>query len=319
MNGTSAYGKHAASPPGGHAFKPVNESRKYTRRMNAQPDSLDADDVRRRFDRAAGSFDEADYVHRQCFDELMERLSPLVIDPNTVVDLGSATGTGSRALAKAFRGARVLAVDISCGMLTASRHNRSRFSRVREVQADARQIPLAEHSVDLVFANMLLPWVPELPRCFSEVARVLKKGGVFAFSTLGPDSLAALRNAWYDVDADAHVHRFADMHDVGDALVAAGLADPVLDVDRLTVTFAGVDGLYRDLSACGARNCLADRRRSLTGKSRFHGVNERLAAEAGGGRLAVELELVYGHAWGRGARSPAGEFHVDAGSIGRRR
>lgn len=287
--------------------------------MSEQPDSLDTAHVRRRFDRASGSFDDADYVHRQCFDELMERLSPLVIKPGTIVDLGSATGTGSRALAKNYKGARVLAVDISAGMLKASRHRRSRFSKVREVQADARQIPVVGHSVDLVFANMALPWVAELPDCFSEVARILKKGGVFAFSTLGPDSLAILRNAWHDIDGGGHVHRFADMHDVGDGLVAAGLADPVLDVDRLTVTFASADGLYRDLSACGARNCLAGRRRSLTGKSRIKKVSERLAAEAGEGRLAIELELVFGHAWGRGVRLPAGEFRVDPGSIGRRR
>lgn len=287
--------------------------------MSAHPDSLDPAAVRRRFDRAAGSFDGADYVHRHTFNELIERLSPLMIEPGTIVDLGSAIGTGSRALAKKFRGARVIAVDLSVGMLKASRSKRSRFSKLREVQADARQIPLADQSVDLLFANMLLPWLPELPECFPEVARVLKKGGVFAFATLGPDSLATLRNAWYDTDEDGHVNRFADMHDVGDAMVAAGLADPVLDVDRLTVTYGSVDGLYRDLTECGARNCLKNRRRTLTGKTRFERVSEQLLAGATNGRLAIELELVFGHAWGRGARLPAGEFRVDAGSIGKRR
>ena len=285
--------------------------------MSEQPDSLNTADVRRRFDRAATSFDAADYVHRRSFNELVERLSPLVIEPKTIVDAGAATGTGSRALAKKFRGASVIAVDLSAGMLRASRRKRSRFSKIREVQADARRIPLADQCVELVFANMVLPWLPELPRFFSEVARVLKKGGVFAFSTLGPDSLAALRNAWCDVDEDGHVNRFADMHDIGDAMVAAGLADPVLDVDRLTVTFGSIDALYRDLTACGARNCLGNRRRTLTGKSRFGKAARRLEAGASDGRLAMELELVFGHAWGRGARPPAGEYRVDAGSIER--
>ena len=287
--------------------------------MSELADSLDPADVRRRFDRAASSFGGADYVHRHTFDELIERMSPLVIEPETIVDLGSAIGTGSRALAKRFRGARVIAVDLSFGMLSASRRRRFLLSKVREVQADARRIPIADQSVDLLFANMLLPWLPALPECFSEVARVLKKGGVFAFATLGPDSLATLRNAWCDIDEDGHVNRFADMHDVGDALVAAGLADPVLDVDRLTVTYGSVDGLYRDLTACGARNCLRNRRRTLTGKARFERLTEQLLAGATEGRLTIELELVFGHAWGRGARLPAGEFRVDAGSIGQRR
>lgn len=284
--------------------------------MQADPDCLNPADVRRRFDFAAGSFDEADYVHRQSFDALMERLSPLVIEPKLILDLGSATGTGSRALARKFRGSRVIGLDLSAGMLEASRSKRSRFSKVREVQADAGKLPLPDDSVDLVFANMLLPWISGLAGCFAEVARVLKKGGVFAFSTLGPDSLATLRDAWSE---GGHVHPFADMHDVGDAIVAAGLADPVLDVDRLTITFGDFDGLCRDLSDCGARNSLRNRRRGLTGKKRFEEVGERLMAGAKGGRLAVSLELVYGHAWGRGPQMPPGEFRVDAEMIGRRR
>jgi malonyl-CoA O-methyltransferase len=287
--------------------------------MNAPIDNLRLADVRRRFDRAAANFDGADYVHRQCFDELMDRLSPVVIEPKAILDLGSATGKGSRALAKSFRGARVLGLDLSSAMLALSRTKRSRFSKIREVRADARQIPVADNSVDLVFANMLLPWITELPACLAEVARILKKGGVFAFSTLGPDSLSLLRTAWHDIDGDGHVHAFTDMHIVGDALVGAGLADPVLDVDRLAVTFPDAGALYRDLAACGARNCLERRRRSLTGKTRFRAATERLLEQAGNGRLSIELELVYGHAWGRGPRSPEGEFRVDPGSIGRRR
>ena len=126
---------------------------------------------------------------------------------------------------------------------------------------------------------MLLPWIGDLTACFSEVARALKKGGVFTFATLGPDSLASLRHAW-ESSPTARITstRLPDMHDVGDSLVRAGLTDPVLDVDKLAVAYRDTSSLFRDLSACGARNCLAERRRTLTGKSRFRAMQDNLPA-----------------------------------------
>jgi hypothetical protein len=87
------------------------------------------------------------------------------------------------------------------------------------------------------------------------------------------------------------------MHDVGDALVGAGLRDPVLDVDRLTVTYENTGSLVDDFSAIGARHCVRDD-------------IEEMSLE-----LELELELVYGHCWGGGHRSGGGEYRVDAGEI----
>ncbi len=274
---------------------------------------LRAKDVRRRFDQAAANFDEANFVHRTTFDGLIDRMTPLVITPSVILDLGSATGTGSRMLAKQYRKARVLGLDRSGPMLRAAKGGRSRFSRIREVQGNATRLPLQTGSADLVFSNMLLPWIDDIPACFAEVGRVLRKGGVFAFATVGPDSLRNLREAWGESDDTDHVCRFADMHDVGDALVGSGLAEPVLDVDRLTVTYRDGDSLFSDLSATGARNSLVGRRTTLTGKRRFESMLDKLT---GDGAITIEVELVYGHAWGTGPRTPAGELHVDPGSIG---
>ena len=276
-------------------------------------------DVQRRFDRAAPGFDEADFVHRKACEDLIERLSPLVIKPVTILDLGSASGKGSRTLAKKYHKSRVVSLDASLAMLRMSQGRRSMFSRVREIQADATRIPLQTGSVDIVFANLLLPWINDLPACLKEVARVLTQQGVFAFSTLGADSLREFRDAWNSLDQYRHVNEFADMHDVGDALIRAGLADPVLDVDLLTITFQDAAALFRDLTACGARNSLAGRRASLTGKMRFRRAQSRLFPEGSDRPLSVKLELVYGHAWSRGPVQAPGEVHLEPASIGRRR
>ncbi len=246
---------------------------------------MTARDVQRRFDRAAETFDSADFVHTETRQGLLARLEPMTVVAKTIVDLGSATGASAQALRRRFRRAAVVAVDISLPMLRRSARRSSWLSRQPAVQADATQLPFADHSIDLVFSNLLLPWIGQRDRMFAEVARVLRKEGLFLFSTLGPDSLAGLRH-----------EPFADMHDVGDELVRAGLSDPVLDVDRLTVNYGDERSLARDLDAIGATDCLPGEVDNLD----------------------IELELVYGHCWGAGSRPARGEVRIDTGQIGRR-
>ena len=269
--------------------------------------------MQRRFDRIASHFDDADFVHRVTFDELLQRLLPVKIQPRKILDLGCATGTGSKQLARRFRGSHLVSLDASFAMLQRVRQRRSFLSRPTVLQGDAAQIPLKDQSVDLVFANMLLPWVDDLPACLLEVTRVLRKDGLFAFATFGPDSLSEIREAWHSIDEDWHVNAYPDMHDIGDALVRAGLRDPVLDVDHLTVTYHDTDALYRDLSSAGARNCLFGRRRSLTGKLRFKAMDELLVARMTDNVLSLRLELVYGHASTRSADPSLEQWPAPAG------
>ena len=276
-------------------------------------------DVQRRFDRAAARFDEADFVHTVTRNGLLERLEPMLVEAKTVVDLGCGTGSACKALARRFRRSRVVGVDLSHGMLAQLSLKRPWRSRIAAVQADAHALPFADQSVDVIFANLLLPWVDDPTMLFREVGRVLRKGGLMLFSTLGPDSLLKLRRAWQSVDAGAHVNLFMDMHDVGDAAVRAGLSDPVLDVDRLAVTYTSSAALFQDLTATGARNCLRERERSLQGRKRFDAMTNVLEANRSDGVIRLELELVYGHCWGTGAIAESGEYRIAASQIGRRR
>lgn len=282
---------------------------------------LNLRDLRRRFDRAAASFDSADFVHAVTREGLLDRMVPLVVDAKVVVDLGSATGSAGASLRKRFRGAHIVSVDISRPMLEKSRQKRARFSFARSsfVQANACSLPFREQSVDVVFSNLLLPFVDPPERMFEEVARILRKGGVFAFATLGPDSLLELRRAWRGIDDHAHVKDFLDMHDVGDALLKAGLRDPVLDVDRLRVQYATSGKLFADLERVGARNTLRQRCPALTGRRRFGRMIEALSQGNAAGSIELELELVYGHCWGGGPRMQPGNFRIDASGIPRRR
>ncbi len=280
---------------------------------------MNSRDVRRRADAAADSFDRVDFVHALTRKGLLERLRPVAIDASTVIDLGSATGAGCRPLAKRFRGAHVVAVDLSHAMLRKAKEKQGWFGRPSFVQADATALPFSDHSADVVFSNLLLPWVEDPPQLFAEIARVLRRGGLFAFSTLGPDSLVQLRQAWDAVDEGPHVNPFPDMHDIGDAVVRAGLRDPVLDVDRTAVSYESAGALFADLTAMGARNSQRQRRRSLVGRSQFQAMLRALEGGRQNGRLCFDLELVYGHCWGSGPVAGSGEVRIDPARIRRRR
>jgi malonyl-CoA O-methyltransferase len=166
---------------------------------------------------------------------------------------------------------------------------------------------------------LLLPWFGNPGKVFSEVARVLRKGGVFAFATLGPDSLQEISRAWSQVDNSVHINRFLDMHNLGDGLVNAGLRDPVLDVDRLSVSYESSDQLFSDLTATGARNALLHRAKGLTGKRQFATMVNALEDGPDEGKIVLSLELVYGHCWGAGPKTDPRNFKIDANQIPIRR
>ncbi|HEX9877628.1 MAG TPA: methyltransferase domain-containing protein [Gammaproteobacteria bacterium] len=265
--------------------------------------------ARRRFDRTAASFDGAAVVHREAGRRLLERLELFSLQPKTILDVGAATGALSVELAGRFPSATVIALDTSLVMLREAHCRTQATPRIIRVGGDAHQLPLHGRSVDLILANLTLPWcLPEI--AFGELARVLAADGLTLFTTVGPDTLMELRRAWAAVDRDVHVHGFVDMHDLGDLALRAGLSEPVMDVDRIELHYAGLTELLRDLRGSGSSNAALGRRRSLTSRARAQAFRDALRALHRGGRLAVTVELIFGQAWGRGSEgteSVAGE------------
>jgi ubiquinone/menaquinone biosynthesis C-methylase UbiE len=194
--------------------------------------ALNKRDVQRQFDRAAASFDGADFVHRVTRDGLIERLRPLRVEAETVLDLGAATGSTTRQLRHRFGGVRIVSLDLSHNMLRLARRKRRWFSRTAFVQADAEKLPFRDASFDVVFSNLLLPWLSDPANALAEVARVLRKDGVFVFATLGPDSLVQLSRAFFNDAATTEIYTQSNTLSLHDALPILRLADPVLDVDH---------------------------------------------------------------------------------------
>ena len=262
---------------------------------------LNKSDVRASFDRAADAYDAVAVLQREVGSRVMERLDLVRIQPQVMLDVGAGTGWCSAALAQRYPRARVLALDLAPAMLHRARQRFSALTRWRRghafVGGDAEALPVADASCDLLVSNLALQWCPDLDRAFSEFRRVMRPGGLLMFSTFGPDTLKELRASWAAADGAVHVNRFIDMHDVGDALVRAGLADAVMDMEHITLTYRGVGDLMRDLKGLGAHNVNAARQRGLTGKCRLHAMMQAYEGFRREGVLPATYEVVYGHAW----------------------
>jgi malonyl-CoA O-methyltransferase len=286
------------------------------------PYTLDRPRVRRSFGRAAAAYDGSAVLQARVRDELLARLDVVRLEPAVALDLGTGTGHAARALKGRYRSSRVVALDLSERMLAEAGQRRSLLRRFDRVCADAGALPLRDASVDLVFSNLMLQWCDDPEVAFRECRRVLRPGGLVTFTTFGPDTLAELRRAWAAVDRHTHVNRFIDMHDLGDALVRAGLAEPVLDVERYTLTYESARDLMSDLKAIGAHNANAGRPRGLTGRRALAGMEAAYEAYRRDGRLPATYEVVYGHAWKPlaepASRRATGEVSIPVGRIGRR-
>jgi malonyl-CoA O-methyltransferase len=285
------------------------------------PPLLDRAAIRRYADRASAGYDGAAVLARELRDAMLRRLDFIAFTPATILDLGCGTGEGAAALAARWPAARVVALDLAPAMLDAVAR-RPEATRVERVLAEAESLPFPDAGFDLVFSNLLLPWCEDIDAVFAEVARVTAPRGLFTFTTFGPDTLGELRAAWRTADDSPHVHPFTDMHDLGDGLVRAGFAEPVLDVARYTLTYPDARSLMRDLKAIGSQNATATRARGLTGRGRIEAMTAAYESFRAGGVLPATYEAVFGQAWGAreaGARGlPGGEVAIPVGDIGRR-
>ena len=262
--------------------------------------ALDKRRLRRSFAQAADTYDAVAVLQREIAERLLARLDVVRLQPRVLLDIGCGTGYDLRRLAQRYPRARVLGLDLAETMARRARRRLGLWRRVtgrsRFVCGDAERLPLATASVDMVVSNVALQWC-DPRRVFAEVRRVLRPGGLFMFSTFGPDTLRELRAAWRAADEAAHVHSFIDMHDLGDMLLHAGFADPVMDMESLTLTYPDVRGVMRDIKQLGAHNAAVARARGLTGKARFARFRAAYEAQAADGKIPATYEAVYGHAW----------------------
>jgi malonyl-CoA O-methyltransferase len=281
------------------------------------PADLDRAQVRRAFERAAATYDEAAVLQREVGQRMAERLGFVKIQPVTVLDAGCGTGWALGELRTRYPEARLIGLDLALNMAVAARDRPGAMVAARSagsllgrmmgalvparapwcICGDVVSLPIKSSCIDLVWSNLTLQWVGDPQQAFAEFRRVLRVGGLLSFTTFGPDTLKELRAAFAAADRATHVGTFIDMHDLGDMLVHSGFADPVMDMETLTLTYNDAIGLMHDLKAIGAHNVTAGRPRGMMGRQRWQRMLAALEATRRDGRLPTSFEVVYGHAW----------------------
>ena len=284
---------------------------------DAGPLQLDRKQVRRAFERAAATYDGAAVLQREVGQRMAERLGFVKLQPAAILDAGCGTGVALGELHARYPDARLIGLDFAFNMALAANERagtamtsaRSLLGRMLGTLAPARErrvgcvcgdiasLPIRSASTDLIWSNLVLQWAGDPQKAFAEFRRVLKVGGLLSFTTFGPDTLKELRAAFVAADQATHVGGFIDMHDLGDMLVHAGFADPVMDMETLTLTYGDPIGLMRDLKMIGAHNVTAGRPRGMMGRQRWQRMLDALAATRRDGRYPASFEVVYGHAW----------------------
>lgn len=277
---------------------------------------FDSRQIRRAAARAADGYDAAAALQHEVGKRLLESLDYLdARTPQVVLDVGTGPGHAAAAMKKRWPKAQVLALDVAMPMLREAKKQAGWWKPFSRVCADARALPVADGSVDVIHSNLCLPWVEDLPAVFAGFRRALKPGGLLVCSTYGPETLVELREAFAG-DRAPHVAPFVQIAQFGDALMMAGFRDPVLDRDLFTLTYPDLPALMRELRATGAGNALAARRRTLTGRGRFAAATAAYELmRRSDGSLPSSWEVIYAHAWAPEAGAPIRERGHDVASV----
>ncbi|MDH5180720.1 MAG: malonyl-ACP O-methyltransferase BioC [Gammaproteobacteria bacterium] len=276
-----------------------------------EKNTIDKQQMRRSFEKAAAGYDDAAFLQQEIGDRVVERLDYIRFEPRRVLDVGAGTGFCTRRLAKRYPKADIIALDIAHQMLLTAKQRESMWDKLRGryqyITADAEQLPLADAGVDMIFSNLAVQWCLDLEQLFREFRRVLAPGGMLMFTTFGPDTLKELRASWAQVDKAGHVNEFEDMHNIGDLLLQTRFAEPIMDMEYMTVTYQDVFRLMKDLKMLGAHNVTTDRQRQLTGKAHLQKMIQHYESFRTDGVLPATYEIVYGHAW-----APVGQMTTTA-------
>jgi malonyl-CoA O-methyltransferase len=250
---------------------------------------IDRAALKRNLRRALPTLADADFLSREVEERMLARLDYIRLQPEYVLDLGCGSGASLPGLARCYPTAFCLGVD----------QERLLFSGARNfLAARAEELPFASESFDLVWANLLLPWLDDPGVLFQEVFRILKPGGLWLFSALGTNTLQELRAGF--TDSYPHTQHFASLYELGDALLATGFADAVTDREMLTATYASLAAAIQELRAAGAGCVMTNRRKTLAGrefKTKLEAHAASLIESSPDRCLPLKFEIIQGQGW----------------------
>ena len=295
---------------------------------------LNPEHVLRQFNRR-GDLSEAQFLYGEVARRMDERLRLVRLDPKIMLDAGCGAGTQIPLLHARYPDTHLIGQDHNAGLLRlAQQRTRKLFPHgLREwirrlsgrpapvswIMSDLATTSLAPESIDLVWSNLALHWHPAPHEVLQEWGRIIRPNGLVFFSCFGPATMQELRQALVSARLITATPSFVDMHDFGDLLIEKGFADPVMDQEVLTLTYATPEKLLQDVKGLGGNPALG-RRACLTSRHWRQRLFEALEQQRQpDGRLHLTIEVAYGHAWRSATRrGQAGETRISVSAIQRK-
>lgn len=276
--------------------RPINALGSLLNLLN--PPRLDKKTIKNSFNRSALGYNNAAVLQHEVLNRLSERLDYINLTPSTVLDIGCGTGKGIKRLSKHYSKAKIIGFDLAFNMLIQSKKEFGLFNKARLINADMEILPLKNESIDLIFSNLAIQWVNDLELTLLEFKRTGRPNGLLMFTTFGPNTLWELNDSWRQLDETPHVHRFIDMHDIGDLLVRCGFAEPVMDSETITMQYPTFKDVLIDLKNIGANNADKQRSKGLMTPSKFKLLeSEYKKIGFKDNQYHASFEIIYGHAW----------------------
>jgi malonyl-CoA O-methyltransferase len=288
----------------------------------------------RQFNRR-GDLSEAQFLYGEIARRMDERLRLVRLEPTQLLDAGCGAGAQIPILYARYPNARFIGQDHNAGLLTLAQqaaHNiyphgwRTWVRRLRGeppatswIQQDLAQTGLDPESLDLVWSNLALHWHPAPHEVLQEWGRIIRPNGLVFFSCFGPATMQELRQALSIAGLTTTTPNFVDMHDFGDLLIEKGFADPVMDQEVLTLTYATPEKLLHDVKSLGGNPALGRKATLTTRQWRQRLLDALEQQRRPDGRIHLTIEVAYGHAWRSATRrGQAGETRVSVSAIQRK-
>ena len=259
---------------------------------------------RKSFNRAALTYDSCSDLQDRISDNLIHRLNSIELNPINILDLGCGTGRNGIKLRRKYEMSEIINYDFSENMLREARQKQQLISSKKDkispysyICADIEEIPIEENSLDLVWSSSTIQWCNKLDSVFDQVKKILRPGGLFIFSTFGPNTLNELREITENLSKEKKTNIFIGIDSISDSLMYSGFSPPILDVENFKVTYKDVRKLFFDIKGIGATNGNVSKNSGLSGKSFTKNIIKNYEIYRKNNLLPASYEVIYGHTW----------------------
>ena len=256
--------------------------------------------IRQKFNLRARRLAAIEFIYQEVATRMVSRLDYIKLNPARILDLGSGLNIDANLLAAKYPKTVLYQLDFALNVLQLSnlqsswkkfiQHILAKYQSSLKICADAINLPIAANSIDILWSNLMLPYINDVELLFKEIRRVLAVGGCFLISGLGVDSLKELR------EIGLNTYNFPDMHLIGDLLVKLGFTNPVMDMEYITLEYDDFNLLLQDIRLLGIGSACSLQPQDLT-RVEYNNLADKFAKTTKNGKIPLTLEVFYAHAW----------------------